>query len=237
MVFYYFFFFHGIKFLGWWERKLHIINHISPPPPNSYKDQNFVANKVSVYFTNSCWFCCFTMIILVSQILDQGVKLSLQSQISSHWTEPGGFIVLAPFKKKDQQQTLKPNKTAATTSNVPTQCSASRFANSARSNISSKNRPTNIEFKNMNVEDRRNKVNARPLGTRSSETKCKSGFRGDKQEGVFVKKGSTTAKRARGNCSVPSCTCSFEAHCHVRVSNLYLSSCTGYHMPTNSAMT
>ncbi|KAM7471215.1 hypothetical protein LguiA_009398 [Lonicera macranthoides] len=144
----------------------------------------------------------------------KGVKLSLQSQISSHWTEPGGFIVLAPFKKKDQQQTLKPNKTAATTLNAPTECSASRFANSAWSNISSKNRPTNTEFKNMNVEDGRNKVNDRPLGNCSSETKRKSGFGGDKHEEVFVKKGSTTAKRARGNCSVPSCTCSFEAHCH-----------------------
>ncbi|CAK9147911.1 unnamed protein product [Ilex paraguariensis] len=118
----------------------------------------------------------------------KGVKLSLQSEINSHLPGAGEFLVLVPFKKKNQQQTQKQSVTPSTVSN---QASSSKLADSAWSDlmqdlsslraISGDENQANIHSDAVNLEDR-SAVHARTSVIDSTETKCKRVSNGNKQE-------------------------------------------------------
>ncbi|XP_059640822.1 uncharacterized protein LOC132282982 isoform X2 [Cornus florida] len=121
----------------------------------------------------------------------KGVKLSLHTQISSQLTGSGDFIVLVPFTKKEDRQQIQQSCQFATPSKDLSQCSASKFADSAWSDmmqdlsslrdISSNENQQNIESESMNSVDR-NELNRGSSVSQSLGNKCKRGFNCGKQE-------------------------------------------------------
>ncbi|XP_057459409.1 uncharacterized protein LOC130750031 isoform X1 [Actinidia eriantha] len=120
----------------------------------------------------------------------KGVKLDLQSKISTHSIEPEEFMVLVPYTKKDQQQTKQDNKTV-THLKDKNEFSDSKAADSAWSdmmhdlsflrNITRENQ-RNVDSKSANSADTNEVAGVSPINW-CSETKLKNRFRCDAQEG------------------------------------------------------
>ncbi|XP_052179603.1 uncharacterized protein LOC127792955 [Diospyros lotus] len=121
----------------------------------------------------------------------KGVKLGLQSQITSHSIELGEFMVLVPYTKKSQKQTQQVDR-AATCLQGQNDCSTSRAADSLWSDtmqdlsflceITRKGNQQNIESKHVDSVDS-NDVTGKSAVNQSSKTRVKKRFSCDKQEG------------------------------------------------------
>lgn len=99
-------------------------------------------------------------------MLYQGVKLNLQSQVSSVLVNPGEFFVLIPFTKKERPQTSKPDFSEVSSSVGNHDISAKKFADSTYSDVMqelsslhqeglsniSSNVSDGMDFRNMNRE-------------------------------------------------------------------------------------
>lgn len=120
--------------------------------------------------------------------MDQGTKLTLQSQISSFSIGSGDFFVLVPFAKKDRQQTQEIDQSAEP-SMVQTGSLASKLAESAYSDImqdlsslksgsSQENHPDG----EVELQDRKKKA-WRTSEVHSLPVKCKRKSIRDKSQG------------------------------------------------------
>ncbi|XP_057952391.1 uncharacterized protein LOC131146670 isoform X2 [Malania oleifera] len=116
----------------------------------------------------------------------KGAKLGLHSKISGHSIEPGEFMVLIPFTKKDHHQTHDSGQFGSDLK-LPDQSQASNFPDSAWSDmmldLSSLQSISNNENQRELVSDTTN------IGVRNDDLICtlkpkrKRGFDGDKPEG------------------------------------------------------
>lgn len=121
-------------------------------------------------------------------LLYQGVKLSLRSQVSTLSIEPGKFVVLIPFTKKDRSQIAEPG-CSETSSNVSEQnLISNKFADSTYSDMMQELSSLHQEESN-NINTNKPEYGASytmPFGNINSdisETKRKRGVDCDNQEG------------------------------------------------------
>ncbi|XAR63839.1 DNA helicase [Bertholletia excelsa] len=148
----------------------------------------------------------------------KGVKLGLQSQVSSHSVQSGEFLVLVPYTKKDRQQTLQDDK-STTRLNDLSECSTSKAADLAWSDmihelsflrsISETGNQSSFETKNksFNPLDSKEAGRVSPVN-RSSADKRKKRSNCDTQEGhmdaliISILQSSENAQLDQQNCKI-----------------------------------
>ncbi|GAV77746.1 DEAD domain-containing protein/Helicase_C domain-containing protein/DUF1998 domain-containing protein [Cephalotus follicularis] len=110
----------------------------------------------------------------------KGIKLRLQSRLSTHSIEPGEFFVLIPFTKKDRPQTPEPNS-------IPNESSVSSFADSAYSEMMQefsflRAKPT-TDYNNSNQPSDTSHFGVLNNGTAAFDAKPQRVRDGDEDEG------------------------------------------------------